>query len=60
MSTSTPSIVDSLTRLVAAAMAGQALRQLEAQNNNRPSVDPTEPANTPERSSRQRGPTNAK
>ena len=47
-----PSAVEhsiSLTRLLASAMAGQALRQLEVQKNNRPSVEPTEPAYTPER-----------
>ena len=52
-------VVNSLTRLLALAVANQALRQLEAQNNDRPSVDSTEPAYTPKRSSAQRGPRDA-
>ena len=51
---------DSLTQIVASAMAGQALRQLEAQNNNRPSGFDTEPVYTPERTPAKRGPRDAK
>lgn len=54
-----PPVVDSLTRLLASAMAGQALRQLEAQKNNRPSVEPTEPVYTPERTPLLKGPRDA-
>ena len=58
-----PSAVEqsiSLTRLLASAIAGQAWRQLEAQNTNRPSVETTEPVYTPERTPVQRGPRDAK
>ena len=47
MSVNAPT-ADLLTRLVAAAIAGQARRHLEAQNDDRPSVDTTEPAYTGE------------
>ena len=50
---------DSLARLVASAMAGQALRQLEAQNANRPSVETTEPTNTSDRTPFLKGPHDA-
>ncbi len=59
MLTNAPTVVESLTRLLAAIIAGQALRQMDAQNNNRPSVRTTGPAYTPERTPAQRGPRDA-